>query len=389
MTKPWTLERTLGFLPFAILVATFDRAVVTPMLVSMGADFDVNIATITVSVSVYLLAYGFAQPVWGIISDRLGRTATMRLALVLAGIFDIISVIPMPIEAFIAARGIAGATMAGVFPTAVIFIGDMVSDPRKRQAPMANLQTGVALGLTLGTVLGGLGVAFVGWQAFFIATGLVCFLIAWYVRGMPNPKPGAERLPVLTSFRIVFTNHWAWILYALVFLEAGALLGGFSLVPAALEEAGSTPAVAGLVTGAYGVMVLVTSMYVRKRAAHLPPYIYLLVGGISASIAFALLTWMVSPAIVVVSVALQGIAWVTMHPTLQVWSTTLSVEARATAVSLFAGFMFLGNGVGAQIAGYLLDFEGARIMFAVITAATIVLTITSVLSSRRYVHRLG
>ncbi|MFM1916984.1 MAG: hypothetical protein RJB01_499, partial [Actinomycetota bacterium] len=59
------------------------------------------------------------------------------------------------------------------------------------------------------------------------------------------------------------------------------------------------------------------------------------------------------------------------------------------AVSLFAGFMFLGNGVGAQIAGYLLDFEGARVMFAVITVATIVLTLTSVLSSRRYVHRLG
>ena len=96
----WTVERTIRFLPFAVFVATFDRAVIAPMLLGMSQDFNVDLATITLSASAYYLAYGLAQPVWGLVSDRLGRIATMRLALILAGVLDLISVIPMSIEPF-------------------------------------------------------------------------------------------------------------------------------------------------------------------------------------------------------------------------------------------------------------------------------------------------
>jgi len=80
---------------------------------------------------------------------------------------------------------------------------------------------------------------------------------------------------------------------------------------------------------------------------------------------------------------------VTMHTTLQTWSTTLSNRARALAVSLFAGMMFLGNGFGAFVAGYLLDFRGSVAMFSVVTAGVVVLTALSVVGARRYQHRLG
>ncbi len=65
------------------------------MLLTMGQDFNVDLATITLSVSAYLLFYGLAQPVWGLISDRLGRISTLRLALILAAVMDLVSIIPM------------------------------------------------------------------------------------------------------------------------------------------------------------------------------------------------------------------------------------------------------------------------------------------------------
>lgn len=388
MTR-WTLERTARFLPFAVFVATFDRSVVAPMLVTMGQDFDVDLSTITLSVSAYLLAYGLAQPIWGLISDRLGRIATLRLALVLAAALDLLSVVPMDIGPFIAVRALAGATMAGVFPTAVIFLGDTVEDPRRRQASIASLQTGVALGLSLGTILGGIGVLIVGWQAFFVATAVVCLALAFILRPAPNPKPGDDRLPVRIAFTQVARNPWAWFLYGLVFLEAAALLGGFNLVPAALEGTGRSAAVAGLATGSYGLSVLVASQVVRRSTERVTPAGFLLIGGISATVGFALLILVVNPIAVLVSCTLQGIAWVTMHTTLQTWATTLSQAARAMAVSLFAGFMFLGNGVGAFITGTLLDFRGAATMFSVVTIGTLVLTMLSVAGARRYAHRLG
>lgn len=385
----WTLARTARFLPFAVFVATFDRSVVAPMLVTMGQDFDVDLATITISVSVYLLAYGLAQPLWGLISDRLGRIATLRLALVLAAAMDLVSVIPMDIGPFIGVRALAGATMAGVFPTAVIFLGDTIENPRERQSSIASLQTGVALGLSLGTVLGGIGVLVVGWQAFFVTTAVVCLGLAFVLRRSPNPRPGDDRLPVLVAFREVARNPWAWFLYGLVFLEAAALLGGFNLVPAALERTGRSAAIAGLATGSYGLSVLISSQVVRRSTDRISSAGFLLVGGVSASLGFALLIVVVNPVSVLISCTLQGIAWVTMHTTLQTWATTLSNAARAMAVSLFAGFMFLGNGVGAFITGSLLDFRGAATMFTVVTAGTIVLTVLSVQGARRYAHRLG
>jgi predicted MFS family arabinose efflux permease len=384
----WSIDRTIRFLPFAVFVATFDRAVIAPMLLGMGQDFGVDLATITLSASAYYLAYGLAQPVWGLVSDRLGRIATMRLALVLAGVLDLVSVIPMSIEPFIATRAVAGACMAGVFPTAVIFIGDTVHDQRRRQPAIAGLQTGVALGLTLGTVLGGIGIATVGWQAFFVATAIACFGMAWYVRSMPNPKPGPARVPALESFRLVLSDHWAWILYALVFAEAAILLGVFALVPASLESTGTSAAVAGVAAAGYGIAVLLASILVRRTSLRVPADRFLLVGGTSATLGFGLLAIHVSVLTVFVSVALQGVAWVGMHTTLQTWATTISDRARATAVSLFAGFMFLGNGVGASVAGYVLDFEGARPLFLGATVGMVVLTAASVISRQRYEHRL-
>jgi predicted MFS family arabinose efflux permease len=387
--KYWSLETTARFLPFAVFVATFDRAVIGPMLITMGDDFNVDLATITVSASAYLLFYGLAQPVWGLISERLGRIATLQLALVSAAVLDIASVIPMPIEAFIVVRAMAGATMAGVFPMAVIFLGDTIEKPQQRQSAIASLQTGVAIGLTLGTVLGGVGVVIVGWQAFFVSTALVCFVLAFVVRKAPNVRPGPNRLPTRVAFAEVARNKWAWFLYLLVFIEAASLLGGFNLVPAALEETGRSPAVAGLATGTYGLAVLGTSMVVRRVTNKIDPAGFLLIGGISAGIGFGMLIAYVSPVTVLISCALQGVAWVTMHTTLQTWSTTLSNRARATAVSFFAGFMFLGNGFGAFVAGYLLDFRGSTSMFTVVTTGVIVLTLLAVIGARRYQHRLG
>lgn len=383
----WSMDGIVKFLPYAVFVATFDRAVVTPMLVGMGLDFGVNLQTITLSASAYYIAYGLAQPVWGIVSDHIGRIATLRLALVLAGIFDLISIIPMSIEWFIASRAAAGGFMAGVFPAAVIFLGDTIDNRAKRQSAITQLQTGVALGLAFGTALGGIGISTIGWQAFFVATALVSFFMAWFIRAWPNPKPGDERLSLADSYRSVMTNGWALLLFTLVFVEAGVLLGAFAMVPASLETGGSSAAIAGLVTGAYGVAVLFTSFVVRKKADTVGPDKFLFFGGLFATLGFVAVALMLNEATVFASVVFQGAAWVLMHTTLQTWVTAVTPRARATAVSLFAGFMFLGNGAGVYLASHLLTGSGAAVMFGIAAFMTALLTAVAVFTQRRYLRQ--
>lgn len=357
------------------------------MLLAMSTDFEVSLSVISLAASAYFLTYGFAQPVWGIISDRIGRVAVMRMALLLSAALDALSAVPMPIGAFIVVRALSGACMAGVFPAALIYVGDAIDDPRERQPRIALLMSGVAIGITLGTLAAGLGVETIGWRAFYLVTAALSAGIAWYVSRIPEPaRPPSPS--VGRAFSIVLSDGWSWLLYALVFIEAGILLGGFAMIPASIELDGGTPAIAGLLTAGYGVSVLVMSTIARYLSARLTAATLLVIGGSGAIIGFGLLAVEISPLLVIASVALLGVAWVFMHSTLQTWATSLTAEARATAVSLFAGFMFLGNGVGTLLAGFALESAGSRLLFLTVTLIALGLTAVAAIARRRFDNRL-
>lgn len=386
MTQALPRQVVLALLA-GVFISTFARFLMPPMLLAMSTDFDVTLAVISLAASAYFLTYGLAQPVWGIVSDRIGRVAVMRTALLLSAVLDALSAIPMPIGAFVVMRALSGACMAGVFPAALIYVGDAISDPRDRQPRIALLMSGVAMGITLGTLAAGLGVETIGWRAFYLVTAALSALVAAYVSRVPEP-PRAPSLPIRRSFSIVLSDGWSWLLYALVFVEAGILLGGFAMIPASIELAGNSPAVAGLLTAGYGVSVLVMSAIARYLSARLAAATLLVIGGAGAIIGFGLLAVEISPLLVIASVILLGVAWVFMHSTLQTWATSLTAEARATAVSLFAGFMFLGNGVGTLLAGFALESAGSRLLFLTVTLIALVLTAVAAIARRRFDNRL-
>ncbi len=65
----------------AAFLSTFDRFTIAPMLVTIAADLRVSLAEVSATASLYFLLYGLMQPVWGMLSDRLGGVRVMRLAL--------------------------------------------------------------------------------------------------------------------------------------------------------------------------------------------------------------------------------------------------------------------------------------------------------------------
>ncbi|MDP8901824.1 MAG: MFS transporter, partial [Actinomycetota bacterium] len=78
------LEGRLRLLRAAAFLSTFDRFAVGPMLVTIAADLRVSLEEVALVASLYYLLYGAMQPVWGMLSDKLGRVGVMRLALMAA-----------------------------------------------------------------------------------------------------------------------------------------------------------------------------------------------------------------------------------------------------------------------------------------------------------------
>src|SRR5215203_6397909 len=149
------LKGPLRLLRAAAFLSNFDRFTVAPMLVTIAADLRVSLAQVAIVASLYYLLYGLMQPVWGMLSDRLGRVQVMQLTLFGAVFAGVISALAPNLAVLAAARALAGGLFAAVIPAALVYVGDTVRID-SRQKALADLMAASAVGTALATVLGGL-----------------------------------------------------------------------------------------------------------------------------------------------------------------------------------------------------------------------------------------
>jgi MFS family permease len=141
-------------LQLAAFFSSFDRFVVAPMLVTIADSLQVSLTEVAATASLYYLLYGLMQPVWGMVSDLLGRVRVMRLSLFGVAVAGVLSALAPNLTVLIAARAFAGGLFAAVIPASLVYIGDTVG-MGSRQKALADLMAASAVGTALATVLGG------------------------------------------------------------------------------------------------------------------------------------------------------------------------------------------------------------------------------------------
>jgi predicted MFS family arabinose efflux permease len=65
----------------------------------------------------------------------------------------------------------------------------------------------------------------------------------------------------------------------------------------------------------------------------------------------------------VAAALLLGLAWTSMHSSLQTWATEVLPAARATVVSLFAGSLFVGSALAAVLVADLAEAGRYDVVF--------------------------
>jgi MFS family permease len=316
------------------------------MLIAISADLDAPLASIVTAAGAYFLAYGLMQPVWGMVSDRLGLVRTMRLTLLGAGLASLAGALTGTPLALGIARGVAGGFFGAAYPASLIYLGDTVPADR-RQRDIARLMVGVALGTGLASVGAGLVAGLWTWRAAFVITGLAGLVLAVALRRLAEPPRTRVHRSLLAPLRDVGRSRTTLLVLALAFLEGAVLLGVLTLLPSAVEAAGASTTVAGAVTAVYGAAVLVASVVVGRLSRRLHPSWLIGLGAGSALAACVLLSLSRAPALAIGVTLLLGLAWTAMHSSLQTWATEVLPAVRATVVSLFAGSLFIGSSLAA------------------------------------------
>ncbi|HET7068158.1 MAG TPA: MFS transporter [Nocardioides sp.] len=352
----------IGLLQRAAFVATFDRFAMPPMLVAIAVDLDVPLGAVVRAAGVYFLVYGLCQPVWGAVSDRFGRVATMRATLLLAGICSIASAATGTVLLLTIARGIAGGLFGAAYPAALIYLGDTVrADVRQRD--VARLMVGTALGTALASVGAGIVADVLSWRVMFVLTGLAAMVLAARLAALPEPEREHHGGTFLRPLGDVGRSPVALFVLLCALAEGAVLLGTITLLPPAIEHAGASTTMAGVATGVYGVSVFASSAFVGRISQRWPPSRLILLGAAAAVLACATLAVWQDVAAGVAAAILLGLGWTAMHSTLQTWATEVLPAARATVVSFFAGSLFVGSSLAAVIAAGLADEGRYDVLF--------------------------
>ena len=372
-------------LQLAAFFSSFDRFAIAPMLLTIAASLGASLTEVAATASLYYLLYGLMQPVWGMLSDRLGRVRVMRLTLFGAAFAGILSSLAPNLTVLIVARALAGGLFAAVIPASLVYIGDTVG-MGSRQKALADLMAASAVGTALATVLGGLAAYLDGWRVAFAAPALAGAALAVLLARLPEPKAFSEQKregPLVQAGRVL-VQPWALAVIGIVLVEGAVILGFLTFLAPSLESAGFSPAVAGLAVGLYGLAVLGWTRTVKLVANRLGASALILIGAGMLSLGYASGAVGQSLASVSAAAIFVGGGFAFMHSTLQTWATEVVPEARATVVSLFAAALFAGSGVATMAAAPLAEAGSFDLLFALGALVAVPLGLFASLARHRY-----
>ena len=380
------LEGRLRLLRAAAFLSTFDRFAIGPMLVTIAMALRVSLQDIAAAASLYYLLYGLMQPIWGILSDRLGRVRVMRLTLIAALVPGLLSAFAPNLAVLVVARAFTGGLFAAVIPASLVYIGDTVPISIRQKALADQLATS-AVATALAIVLAGVA-AYLGlWRLAFAVPVLASFSLGLFLARLPEPEKEGDDAGPLARVGRVFRQPWAVLVMLLALVEGGVILGFLTYLSPALEAGGYNAAASGLAVGLYGLATLGWTWVLKRVADRLGKGALISLGGALLALGYA--TGALSQNLLSISLAacFVGGGFAFMHSTLQTWATEVAPEARATVISFFAAALFVGSGFATTAAAPLAEEGSFGTLFALAALVALPLGLLGGLARRLYARK--
>jgi predicted MFS family arabinose efflux permease len=370
-------------LQLASFASAFDRFAMPPMLIAIARGLHVPLSHVVAAASAYFLIYGLMQPIWGLVSNRIGLAKSITWCTLAGSIATVSAAFANDVTTLAVARAIAGAFFSASIPAALIYVGE-TAPPKERHREITQLMTGVAVGTALSTAIAGSITAFAGWRWAFSVVGCIGILSSLYISRLAELPRVSFREPFISPVVRVLKNRAVLSLLTLSVLDGAAILGVLTFIPAALESTGRNTAVAAVVTATYGLAVLASARLVGHLAQRISRANFILGGALIGALACLLLALSRSLVVVVIACLLLGACWASMHSSLQAWATEVMPQFRSIAVSFFAGSLFAGSAIAAGLGGSLAQHHAFGALFIRGTGLLLVVGVAGSITRRRW-----
>ncbi|SNT14083.1 Predicted arabinose efflux permease, MFS family [Tardiphaga sp. OK246] len=354
----------LNIIALASFAAALSMRALDPVLPHVADDLSITVAIAAGLASALAFTFAIVQPALGAAADLFGKPRLMIVCLVLLGIANILGAITTSYPLLLATRVLAGIGAGGVFPVTLSLTSDLVG-PKLRQVALSRVMAGAMTGNLLGSTASGVIGDFFGWRGVLVILGGLAIVasvaVAYGFKGAAIIKPTvkADFGKLAQGYKVIFRNPNTLIVYSAVFVEGCCILGLFPYISSFLFDRGVTSlSIAGLVIACFAVGGLFYTATVSRMLARLGINGMMIYGGIVIAIQLAATAFSPNWQIQALSLLLMGWGFYMLHGSLQIFSTELSQEARASAMSLHAFCFFMGQSVGPIAYGFGLAHAG-------------------------------
>jgi len=353
-------RRALSVLFSIVVIDLVGFGIVVPVLPFIIEESQASAGVLGLLVASYAAMQFVFAPIWGRLSDRIGRRPVMLMtiagssaALLLAGL----AVLESSISWLFVARVLGGAFAANI-SVASAYISD-ATDESERTRWMGLLGASFAVGFTLGPAIGGLLGPF-GYQVpLLVASGMAALNLVWAALVLQEPPEHVladepqDRGAVLAD-PLVRKICRANLLFSLAVAQLETVFALLMIARFDYDILG----VAAILFGMAVVMGGVQGGGIRALAARFGERTLLHAGAILMTVAFLAIPFAPSVAILLVPLGVSAVGRGICQPSmLSLASSFASPTTRGAVMGAFTSKASLARVFGPLLAGFLFDIS--------------------------------
>lgn len=362
-----------------------DSLVVTPLIPEISKATNTPLERGGLLITAYALFYGFFAPLFGPISDKVGRKKMIVLGMVLFSIGTFCTGLTNNFNHILIFRAITGLSGAIVMPSIFALVGD------KFQYQSRGMAMGMIMGAMIGsTVLGVPAGAFVtqlaSWQWTFYGLGILALLVTWLAFvGLPKTPP-TNQIPVsvpvifVGSIKKAFSNTSVFFALLSTLLWTFGLHAMFSYIGVYYETNFQlTVAEIGLVILVAGLGSVLGNIFGGKLADKLSKKVVVSFASVIASV--GVIWFSLSTETLIVAI-IAHVIWSTSigfgQSSLTALISELSPKVRGTVLSLNSSAMYMGMTAASSVSSILLTNNFSFLSIGILCAIASILVLLTI-----------
>ncbi|MFK2825291.1 MFS transporter [Bacillus sp. B190/17] len=350
-----------------VVAALFSTIPLNPVFMT---EFHLTAERAALATSICSLCYALGTVVFAPLSDRYGRKRVIILGLLLLTVISPVIGFLSNYEAIIVFRGIQGFVAASFAPTALTFITELYP-PKKRMTAIGVISAGFLMAGIVGQVYSSMINGMLGWHFVFYIFGLLYLGLAIaFIAVIPRDRvlDVMEKRSVFGAFPVVLSQSFFRKCYFITVLLLLSFVGMYTALENYLRDMYALEASQILLIRSAGMIGMLLTPFGGRLAERFGTFKTLRSG--LALAAIGLFSVGVSNSIFMIAcmsiVFTAGIS-ITV-PSLISLLGQIGGKEKASAMSLYSFFLFVGSTIGPMIAVFLMKTGNYVLTFGMIAA---------------------